>query len=53
MIGAADMARSAARRSRRGRIRAARKDSGRRRLFAAAAEREPRGPISRRSTRGG
>ncbi len=52
MIGAADIARSAARRSRRGRRRAARKDTvGRRRLFAPATG-EPR-PITRRTLRGG
>jgi glucokinase len=53
VIGAADIARSAARRSRRGRRRAARRDTvGRRRLFAPATG-EPRSPISRRTLRGG
>jgi len=51
-IGAADIARSAARRSRRGRVRASRRDVGRRRLFAPASG-ETRTPISRRTIRGG
>ena len=43
-IGAADIARSAARRSRRGRVRASRRGLGRRRLFAPVSG-EPRRPV--------